>query len=173
MYLRFLGGIFFIWPHSLEEVHKFVGHLNFKMDSIHFTMEFSRELVRFLDITLNLTDRILYTVTYLYCIPVESHSYLLYDFAHPYHCKKSIPYSQQLRARKICSSIDKHAMDIESYFHNRGYPSHLIEEAYVKARRMDINHVLSKARTPKDATPWGYHHSIRITLKNENILIKN
>ena len=115
-------------------------------------MELSRELIHFLYTTVKLMDRALYTD--LYCKPTDSHSYLLYNSAHPYHCKKSTPYSQLLRIRKICSSLrdfDRHAQDFASYFQNRGYPSHLIEGAYIKGRRMDWNHLLDNDRSPKDA----------------------
>ena len=66
-----------------------------------------------------------------------------------------MPYSQLLRIRKICSSLmdfDKHALVFASHFQNRGYPIHLIDEGYVKARRMDRNHLLDKGRTPKNLT---------------------
>ena len=152
MYLRYLDDVFLIWRHSLQELNLFVDYLNSRTDSIRVTMEFSRELISFLETTVKLRDRTQYTD--LYCKSTDSHSYLLYNSAHPWPCKKSIPYSQLLRIRKICSSLtdfDKHALDFASYFQNRGYPSHLIEEAYIKARRMDRNHLLDKDRSSKDA----------------------
>ena len=115
-------------------------------------MEFSREQVYYLDRTVKRRDRQLYID--LYCKPNDSYSYLLYSSSHPYQCKKNIPYSQLLRIRMICSSItdfDKLALDFKSYLQNRCYPSHLIEEAYIKARGMDRNHFLDKPRTTKDA----------------------
>ena len=115
------------------------------------TMEFSRELIHFLDTIIKLRDRTLYTD--VYCKPTDSHSYLFYNSSHPYHCKKSIPYRQLLRIRQICSSLtdfDKHASDFASYFQNRGYSNHLIEEAYIKVRRMDRNQLLDRPRTHKD-----------------------
>ena len=47
--------------------------------------------------------------------------------------------------------FDKHASDFASYFQNRGYPSYLIEEADIKARRMETNNLLDKPRTPESA----------------------
>ena len=35
--------------------------------------------------------------------PTDSHSYLLYSSSHPSHAKNSIPYSQFLRLRRLCS----------------------------------------------------------------------
>ena len=62
-------------------------------------------------------------------------------------------YEAQIRILMDC---DKHALDLASYFQNRSYPSHLIEKAYIKARRMDKNHLLDKPRTWKDAPTVGY-----------------
>ena len=35
--------------------------------------------------------------------PTDSHSYLLHSSSHPSHVKNSIPYSQFLRLRRLCS----------------------------------------------------------------------
>ena len=35
--------------------------------------------------------------------PTDSHIYLLYSSSHPSHVKNSIPYSQFLRLRRLCS----------------------------------------------------------------------
>ena len=44
LYVRYLGDIFLIiWQHGLEELQKFVHHLNSRTDSMTFTMEVSRE----------------------------------------------------------------------------------------------------------------------------------
>ena len=92
-----------------------------------------------------------------YCL--HPYSWQQFPFMHqnsqlsPFKC---YPYSQLLRIRKICSSLmdfDKHALEFASYIPNRGYPSHLIEEVYLKARRMDGNLLLAKPRNPKDAQP--------------------
>ena len=76
MYLRYLDDIFLIWQHSLEELHKFVDHLNSRTDSITFTVEFSNEVVHFLDTTVNLNDRILYasqwTHAVAYCLTLPT-----------------------------------------------------------------------------------------------------
>ena len=102
MYLRYLCDIFLIWQHDLEELHKFIENLN-STDSLRFTMEFSRAPIHFLDTTVKLRDRTLYTD--LYFKSIDSHSYLVYNSLGMYHCKKSISYSQLLRTRKICSSL--------------------------------------------------------------------
>ena len=67
----------------------------------------------------------------LYSKPTDSHSYLRYDSAHPPRCMQSLPYSQFLRIRRICtkkSDFEKHASNMKQDFPHRGYPKRLIEE---------------------------------------------
>ena len=40
--------------------------------------------------------------------PTDFHSYLLYSSSHPSHVKNSIPYSQLLRLRRLCSDHSDH-----------------------------------------------------------------
>ena len=84
--------------------------------------------------------------TDLYSKPTDSHNYLLYSSAHPRSCRDSIPYSQFLRIRRICSNItdyDKHACEYATYFLDRGYPLRIIEEAVIKARRLDRDELIN------------------------------
>ena len=42
--------------------------------------------------------------TDLFCKPTDKHQYLLHSSSHPFHTKRSIPYSLALRLRRICST---------------------------------------------------------------------
>ena len=78
--------------------------------------------------------------TNLYTKPTDSHDYVLYNSAHPQRCKDSIPYSQFLRIRRICSNIDDfdtNVVMLGRHFLKRGYPIELLEEAALLARRKD------------------------------------
>ncbi len=56
----------------------------------------------FLDTTVKVdTDGSLYTT--LYTKPTDTHTYLHYTSAHPSHQKKSGPYSQLVRVKRICT----------------------------------------------------------------------
>ena len=51
-----------------------------------------------------------------------------------------MPYSQFLRIRRICSSIDdfdEHALNMAKDFLRRGYPEFIVSNALIKARRQD------------------------------------
>ena len=89
----------------------------------------------------------------------DSHSYLNFSSSHPYSCKSSIPYSQFLRLRKICSDdadFDIEAAKMETFFAARGYPNDLFrrgkERASTKSRaeilKSDAVNNIAKDRVP-------------------------
>jgi hypothetical protein len=148
LWKRYLDDCFCIWQHGEEELTTFLNHLNSRIDSIKFTMETSNDGVPFLDTWVKIQGE--HIVTDLYCKPTDSHNYLLYSSAHPASCKNSIPYSQFLRIRRICSNItdfDTNAVKFAQYFQNRGYPLNLLETAVIKARRQDRDILLSPQKT--------------------------
>ena len=81
MYLRYLDDNFLIWQHGLEKLHKFVEHLNSRMDSLLFMMIFSRESTHFLDITVKFrakhciqictVNQLTHTVTCFTTLPIH------------------------------------------------------------------------------------------------------
>jgi hypothetical protein len=119
-----------IWPHGREALDEFIQYLNSCVESINFTKEISEKEVSFLDTKVKLINHILESD--LYSKPTDSHSYLMYDSAHPQRCKDSIPYGQFLRIRRICSresDFDQHVIELTAHFLQRGYPMKLLEEA--------------------------------------------
>jgi len=145
LWLRYIDDIFLIWEHSLDELHTFLEHLNTCHPTIKFTHELSTDSVNFLDTTVH-TDNDGGLYTDLYCKPTDSHNYLRYESAHPQHCKKGLPYSQLLRVRRICSRLedyDRNALMLCEHFHRRGYPSSIIEDALIRARRMSRDDLLN------------------------------
>ncbi len=134
IYLRFIDDIFIIWTKGLESLHDFVKHMNSCTTFFKFTSEISEDSVTFLDTRISLVNGAL--IADLYCKPTDSHNYLFYSSAHPRACKDSIPYSQFLRIRRICSKYDdfyKHCITLCAHFIRRNYPGELLEEALYKA----------------------------------------
>ena len=150
IWLRYIDDIILIWTKSRPELDEFIQHLNTRLPSIKFTAEVSQEEVSFLDTRVEIIDGKI--VTDLYSKPTDSHNYLLYNSAHPRSCRDSIPYSQLLRIRRICSNItdyDRHACEYAGYFLDRGYPLKIVEEAVIKARRLDRDKLLNPPRRDK------------------------
>ena len=75
--------------------------------------------------------------TSLFVKPTNLNNYLLFDSAHPYDCKKRLPYGQFLQIRRICSNLQdfKHNCMVKAaQLRQTGYPQTLIRESYAKVR---------------------------------------
>ncbi|XP_067048949.1 uncharacterized protein [Acropora muricata] len=105
MWVRFIDDIFLIWKGDKDSLIDFLDYLNNVAPSIKFTHEISTDSVNFLDTTV-LKDGQGYINSDVYQKPTDTHPYLHWTSAHPPHLKRSIPYSQALRLRRICSSTD-------------------------------------------------------------------
>ena len=84
----------------------------------------------------------------------DSHSYLNFSSSHPYSCKSSIPYSQFLRLRKICSDdsdFHSEAARMETFFAARGYPNDLIRRGRERASTISRAEIL-KSDAASDIT---------------------
>ena len=151
IYLRYIDDIFIIWPHGPDELEQFTAHMNSCSTHIKFTTEKSSSEIPFLDTLVRLDNG--HLTTDLYTKPTDSHNYLYYNSSHPQRCKDSIPYSQFLRIRRICSDnkdFDKHVLILSGHFLRRKYPLKIIKDAALLARGLSREHLLSQ--TPKDQT---------------------
>ena len=79
---------------------EFKDYLNNVDPNLKFTLKYSVESIDFLDATVHLDQELGELWTEVYCKPSDSQSYLHYTSAHPYHMKKSLPFSQFLRVRR-------------------------------------------------------------------------
>ena len=136
-----------LWQHGKTELDLFMTHLNSRVETINFTSEISETDIAFLDVKVKIKDGKIETD--LYSKPIDSHDYLLYSSAHPQRCKDSIPYSQFLRIRRLCSNIkdyDHNVMNLALHFERRQYPAKLIIEAAVAARKLDRKLLISNMK---------------------------
>ncbi len=89
-------------------------------------------------------------VTSVFYKPTDSHSHLLYSSSHPNHTKRSIPFSQFLRLRRLCSEDeDFHTKSLEmtDFFVQRGYPTSVLETAFSKASQIPRSETLTNPVT--------------------------
>ena len=76
----------------------------------------------------------------------ETHQYLRATSFHVYQSKKSIPYSQALHFKRICSEnqfFEKRCNDLEVRLKNRGYNEKFVRQQILKAwkhRRTELLH---------------------------------
>ena len=69
--------------------------------------------------------------TNFYVKPTDGHQYLHYKLSHPEHIKNSIPYSQALKLRRICSSekvFKGHVDQLKEWFLARNYPKNVVNK---------------------------------------------
>ena len=105
------------------QLQSFLHHLNDSHPSIKFTADWSPRTIHFLDVTVTLEDGLIKTD--LYQKPTDTHQYLLWDSCHPHHNKTSIPFSQALRLRRICSqehTFRQRTSELLAHLQRRGYP---------------------------------------------------
>ena len=97
--------------------------------------ESNKENINFLDVNISLSNG--HLMTNMYVKPADCHQYLDYSSSHPNHIKRSIVYSQFLRARMLCSlesDFLKHYTKMKSWFLKRGYPKNMIHEDMKKVK---------------------------------------
>ena len=132
---RYIDGVFFLWTHGKEELENFMKELNSFRDHIKFTFKSDEKNINYLDVNINLFSG--HLMTNMYVEPTDRHQYLDYSSSQPNHIKRSIVYSQSLRARRLCSlesDFLKHCTKMKSWFLKRGYPESMIDEEMKKVR---------------------------------------
>ena len=107
LYLIFIDDMFMIWTKSENERKIFMKDLNTKHPSIKFDFKYSKNKIEFLD-TLVYIDQHQKLQTSLYQKPTDSQNYLHANSKHPCSFKKSIPYSQALRIKRVCSKFQEY-----------------------------------------------------------------
>ena len=152
LWLRYIDDIFCILPGDIRDGENFLHFLNSQHDTIKFTADISTTQVHFLDVTVSRmpTGQI---ATSLYRKPTDTYRYLHYKSFHPKHQKKSIPYSQFVRVRRICSNKKDfyHFTNIMiAHLATRKYPMKLLMEAQDRASGLDRDTLLNPP--PKPAT---------------------
>ena len=98
--------------------------------SLKFTWAISDNQLPFLDLLLKPTPQGL--TTSIHYKETDSHSYLTYTSSHPVRCKNSVPYSQFLRLKRICSDENDYktkSKEMASFFLQRDYPLAVVDRA--------------------------------------------
>ena len=155
LWVRFIDDIFVIWQHGRSALKAFETHLNQCIPSIKFETDISDTQVHFLDVTVTLTNATGEISTSLYTKPTDAHNYLSFKSCHPRNCKSSIPYSQFLRLRRICSDINDftfHAREMTKHFLKAKYPPKIMQEAFSKAFHLNRHTLLNPPNKEDEAT---------------------
>ncbi|XP_063411202.1 uncharacterized protein LOC134694136 [Mytilus trossulus] len=130
-WFRFIDDVDMKWIESQQKLDAFIRHANNAHQSIKFTYEISDSKISFLDTTTSIKDGVISTD--LYCKPTDKHQYLSPQSCHPKHCTKSIPYSQALRVKRICSSeeaVTQRLQELRGFLIKRGYKKWDIDKGW-------------------------------------------
>ena len=124
-----------LWVPLRDEIEDFLTYVNGFNPSLNFTWIISDVLLPFRDLCLKpVSDHLLTSIHYK---ETDIHSYLNYTSSHPARCKNSIPYSQFLRLRRICSEendFKNKSKEMASFFRNRDNPSNGVKYDSERAR---------------------------------------
>ena len=101
LYRRYIDHCVDATSSTREELEQFNNSVNSFHPALKYTWQISETSIAFLDINVSIHNNDLSTC--LYYKPTDSHSYLLHSPSHPNHVKNSIPFSQFLRLRRLCS----------------------------------------------------------------------
>ena len=125
---------------------RFIGFVNSFHPALKFTWEIS-----FLDINISVQDSKL--ATSVHYKPTDSHSYLLYSSSHPSRVKDSIPYSQFLRLRRLCSEdsdFNSKCDEMSNFFSERGYPDSILSKALNRVQNVNRESALEPSASDNE-----------------------
>ena len=119
--LRYIDDIFFIWKGAQEELKNFFNKINKKHPSIKFDQKYSKSKIEFLDVLVYKGYK------QLHLKRMQTHNLIfMYNPTTQRHSKKSIPYSQILPVKRICSAnseFERNCKVLQEQFTKRGYDS--------------------------------------------------
>ena len=99
LWKRFIDGIPLIWPHGMNALLEIIKYLNTVHSTIKFTSDISPIEIALLDLIIYIKGNKLYTR--LHTKNTDRHMYLNFNSEHPMSLKRSIPYFQFLRLKRI------------------------------------------------------------------------
>ena len=136
MFKRYIDDIVGVFTGNIDEIESMFTHA--VDEHIQLTFVKSKRELAALDILIYIENGVFKTK--LYTKPTDAPLYVHWRSAHPSHLKKSIPYSQCLRLRRVISD-DTHfvtsCIKLMRKFYKRGYPVYVIQAALRKIRQLD------------------------------------
>lgn len=142
IWLRYIDDIFCIWSHGLEQLHKFMGHINSKSSTIKVTLEIEKNgSLPFLDVNLTKKSDKLHTT--IYRKPTNTGKYLNYQSNYAECVKFGLAYGLINRAKVICSEKDSLKKELKKLGHElaeNGYPKKVIDKAMNHIPKSKTNH---------------------------------
>ncbi|WP_419619241.1 GIY-YIG nuclease family protein, partial [Thiolapillus sp.] len=160
---------------SYNQLLDFINFVQNFHPAVKFTYEISEKSVTFLDMKLYLKQGKL--TTSVHYKSTDSHSYLDYRSSHNPSTKNSIPFSQFLRLRRLCSDdadFEEKAEEMANFFLQRRYPENTVKKALDQVRPIPRQKTLQpNSKTAAEERPIMsllYHPS---TIRVRKIILSN
>ena len=167
LYLRYIDDIFFNWKGKEEELENFFNEINKKHPSIKSHQKYSNSKVKFLNVLVYKNEQQKLQTT-LSKNNTDRQSYLHAKSDHPVSLRKSIPYSQILRVKRISSTnseFERNCKVLQEQFVKSGYDSSSIENEIKKMKLLDRNDLLRPKTTQKtEVLHWQWHITVHFPL---------
>ena len=180
LYGRYIDDCIGAISSSREELDQFITSVNSFHPALKYTWEISETSLAFLDIKVSIRGNVL--CTSVHYKPTDSHSYLLYSSSHPSHVKNSIPYSQFLRLRRLCSDDSDFSCKSEEmcqFFEKRGYPVSVVKAGHHRAQQFNRQSSLQTSQKDKnDRIPFTltfhpHNHAVKSIILSNFKLLQN
>ena len=150
---RLVDDIFTIWNEDFAKLQEFRQILNTFHNTIKFELKYSNTEIQFLDTVTYIEDNSLKTK--LFIKPTDNKQYLHFYSSHPNHIKRSIPYSQALRYRRIITDnniLHSELKNLKTKFLTRGYPHQIVDKQIDKVVSINRKNTLQyKSISEKNA----------------------
>ena len=141
LWKRYIDDIIALFTCTYDEIKDFENWINNLHPTIKFTLNIDPKGVSFLDTFLNIENNQIRIRPFTK--PTDTKQYINPNSCHPPHTIKSIPYSQALRIKRICTTNEDLVREMNNlfgYFTNRKYPSELLVKFFNKALHSHHTH---------------------------------
>ena len=135
--VRYINDAFFIWTHGKEEFESFMKELNSFSDHIKFPFHSNKEDINLLDVSINFPNGHLMTHGCIESTDCTDQKCLSYSSSNLNHIKRSLPYCQSLRSRRLHSlgsNFLKYCTKTKLWFLKKDYPENRFDEEMRKVK---------------------------------------
>ena len=170
VFFRYIDDIFGIFDGNEDELKEYHKELNKIHQDLQFTLEFDHQKLPFLD-TLVYFDEEGKLQTTVFYKPSNTHQYLHFQSSHHPNLKRSLPFSQGIRIKRIVSdpkNTEEALGEMFKFFSLRGYTHKILNEAKQRLNNLSREELLirkNRKGTGRLIFPMLYSPSIAPTLR--------
>lgn len=170
VFFRYIDDIFGIFDGKEDELKEYHEGLNKIHPDLQFTLEYDTQKLPFLDTLVYLDEEGNLQTTVFYK-PSNTHQYLHFHSSHHPNLKRSLPFSQGIRIKRIVSdprNLEKSLEEMFMFFRLRGYTHKIISEARKRLTALSREELLlekNRKATGRIIFPMLYSPSIAPVLR--------